>query len=182
MGRHTLNHMKQLIALISTGGKTSEEVSQQANEAIKKFNKVASEVQPTNQPETLIEKLKLLLSITPLVFLFSIFTGILLDMVDLDIGRNFWFIVLVWMLILWNYIKRDDGEKYFSRWNNVTRLWSFVGIAFIGSILTVFFLSLLLQWTLNINIQEMDKTINLTLVVWIIWVIGFHIYHKKTNG
>ena len=124
------------------------------------------------------EKIKLLLALAPAGLLFAMFTYSLIEMFDWDVNINIWLFSAVWMFLLLGFVKGGvDGEK---DWERVGILWLCVFYGFIGTVISFFLLGILLQWTLNIDIQEFDRFYYLMNIVWIGWIIGvyFAIKHK----
>lgn len=52
-------------------------------------------------------------------------------------------------------------------------------MGFLYGLFSLVFLAMLLQWTLGIDITELDKTYRLIFLVWAGWVIGLHSYFKS---
>lgn len=124
------------------------------------------------------EKIKLLFVLVPVGLLFTMFIYSLIEMFDWDVNINIWLFSAVWMFFLLGFVKGGvDGEK---DWERVGILWLCVFYGFIGTVISFFLLGILLQWTLNIDIQEFDRFYYLMNIVWIGWIIGvyFAIKHK----
>ena len=119
---------------------------------------------------------KLLLALVPVAVLFAAFTIVLVERFNLDVSINFWLLLAIWTFFLWLFVQ--PAVERGGVWDKVGYIWMYIWYGFWGTGLSLFFLSLLLQLTLEIDILEFDRLIYLTTIVWIGWIIGLYFYFK----
>ena len=123
------------------------------------------------------ERVKFILALAPAAMIFGTITAVLIEMFDWDFNINFWLLLAIWVFLLWFFVK--DGVGGEKDWDRVKMLWICIGYGFMGTAISLVILGVLLQWTLNIDIQEFDRSIYLSFIVWIGWMIGVHFYFKN---
>lgn len=132
--------------------------------------------------QRILEIIKLLLALAPAGFLFAMFIYFLIEMFDWNANINFYFLSVVWTFLLFGFVNnRVEGVEDWNRWDRVTILWMCIFYGFLFTALSIFFLGILLQLTLNIDIQEFDRSIYLTVIVWTGWIIGIYFFHFKNQ-
>ena len=123
------------------------------------------------------ERIKIILAIAPAAMIFGTITSVLIEMFDWDFNINFWLLLVIWGFLLWLFVK--DGVEGEEDWDRMGMLWIRILYGFMGTAISLVILGVLLQWTLNIDIQEFDRAIYLSTIVWIGWMIGVHIWFRE---